>query len=342
MGDTAAARIAEARRRAAALPSVDDPLVLDLLRMGFTWDGPGPAVLDLWRQEGREAVAVALGELTRRRQAEADREGRGILLSPGALLGAIRERWGSQAHFAPAGNVAPVIALAVAPAIALAGAPAARSLSRAGAPEFPFRESESDTTTTGPGNAAGGGGVDERAKDPRPECLTLLRAAGGVRIVPVLHELARYPLPVVQAGIRLAKGSQADTKAPDWGRFCRLHIESGAAAAEAVKAAARDAARANATPVASDQAREQADRDTAERIRAGLALGATLPAPVILAAIEAEAVAVRSFGAMLERRYPRGDMPADVWARRVATEPRVIAFIAARLIEAGQARGEAV
>lgn len=340
MGDTAAARIAEARRRAAALPSIDDPLVLDLLRMGFTWDGPGPAVLDLWRQEGREAVAAALGELRRRRQAEADREGRGILLSPGALLGAIRERWASQAHIAPTGNVAPAIALAVAPAVALAVAPTARSLSRAGAPEFSFRESESDTTTTEPANAAGGGGVDHRAKDPRPECLAALRAPGGVRIVPVLHELARYPLPVVQAGIRLAKSSQADTKAPDWGRFCRLHIESGAAAIEAAKTATA-AARTHATTVASDQAKAATERQAADRARRALALGASLPAAVVLAAIEAEAEQVRPFRDMIARRFPRGSEPAEAWARALAAEPRVAAFIADRLIQAA-ARSEAV
>lgn len=224
MDEGAQLRIEDARRKAAGLPDVADPLVVELLGYGFTWDGPGPDVLTLWRTHGRDRIARNVAEVKRRRGLSP--------IGPGTIMGACREDWASLPS-----SASPPVALAVALAVAPASAPIHTG--------FCSSTKSTNTTTFGPAKA-GGGGDKSSGGMKTGESWDLL---AGLWAISLRSELAQHPRDVVQAGIDLArdigraKGMTGETlEAAKW-RWIAFVIRSGKAAehAETRRVAARRA-----------------------------------------------------------------------------------------------------
>lgn len=198
MHTTPEGRVAHAAQRAARLPSIADPLVIELLKLGFTWDGPGPGVMELFACYSRERIAANLAEAKRRRSGLT---GVCAVPTPGYVIGACREDF---ARFDEClGVSAPAQSQAqsspVAPAVALAVAPSAAPLS---AFSFSLREKAISNTTTQPESrkAAGGGGSSAAMNQESWDLL-----AGMLSIAKRRQLATAYGPDVIRKAIELAK-----------------------------------------------------------------------------------------------------------------------------------------
>ncbi len=266
--DGTAHRLEDARRRAARLPAVDDALVVELIGLGFTWDGPGPSITSLFRTFARERVESNLAELKRRRG--------GSLIGPGSVLGACREDWAATSP--AASSHAPTVAPAVAPAVALARAPIHTGI-------LYSRSEYRNTTTSGPIRSGGGG---ENATELGGEGPSFALLA-GIWHLPLRRQLSHNPPDVIQAaidvalGIAQAKGAKGDdAKAQSW-RFVAFAVTSGQAAELA--RTRREAAEKRAASLAAKftvDAAEKARREAQDiEARRWSEYVATLPEPAL-------------------------------------------------------------